>query len=164
MANVDEATKDTLSVIATTSSRLKDLLIKNGQLIFIQDKGRIAFDFDNKRVFYNQIVELDTEYERSSLSSPSFGYYFIIETAVLWLYRDEWIQITTQPEDIVFIGTEMPQLGKNKTLYVDKVNKEISVWDKDANGYVVVADKTDIADTPEISIETVSQSDIDALF
>lgn len=157
-------TKRVLSVIATTSSKVKDLLIKNGQLIFIQDKGRIAFDFNDKRVFYNQIVELETEYERDTLSSPSFGYYFVIETAVLWLYKDTWIQITTQPEDIVFIGTEMPQLGKEKTLYVNKLNKEISIWDNDTNGYVVVADKTEISDVPGISIETVTQDDIDALF
>ena len=41
------------SVIATTSERLSNLVIKNGQLIFIQDKHRIAFDFKDKRTFYN---------------------------------------------------------------------------------------------------------------
>lgn len=133
-------------VIATTSSRIKDLVIKNGQLIFIQDLCRIAFDFNGKRVFYNQITEVETEYERSSLSDPS-GYYFVIETAVLWLYKDGWIQITGSPEEILFIGTELPELGQAKKLYVSKTEKEISIWDDETNGYIIVSDYTnDITD------------------
>ena len=147
------------NVIATTSDRVKDLIIKNGQLIFIQDKGRIAFDFKDKRVFYNQITELDTEYERSSLESPVSGYYFVIETAVLWSYQNEWIQITTPPEDIVFIGTELPSLGKEHTLYVDKDDKQISVWDEATNKYIVVADKSE-----DVKINTVTKEDVDTLF
>lgn len=142
------------TVIATTSDRVKDLVIKNGQLVFIQDKGRIAFDFKDKRTFYNQITELDTEYERSSLESPSSGYYFIIESATLWLYQDEWIQVTTPPEDVVFIGTELPSLGKEQTLYVDKDDKQISVWDEATNEYIEVANYCD----------TVSKEDIEGLF
>ena len=154
-----------LSVVATTSSRLSDLVIKNGQLIFVQDKCRIALDFNGKRTFYNQITELDTDYDRVSLSSPLNGYYFVIETAVLWSYQNEWIQLTSQPEEVIFIGTELPELGqaKEKILYVDKTNKEISVYDKDADAYIVVADKTDITDV-DVSIETVTQDDIDSLF
>lgn len=147
------------TVIATTSDRVKDLVIKNGQLVFIQDKGRIAFDFKDKRTFYNQITELDTEYERSSLESPSSGYYFIIESATLWSYQDDWIQITTPPEDIVFIGTELPSLGKEQTLYVDKDDKQISVWDEATNEYIVVADKSE-----EVEIDTVTEDDINSLF
>lgn len=145
------------TVIATTSDRVKDLVIKNGQLVFIQDKGRIAFDFKDKRTFYNQIIELNTEHERSSLESPSSGYYFIIESATLWSYENEWIQITTPPEDIVFIGTELPSLGKGQTLYVDKDDKQISVWDEATNEYIVVADKSE-------EIDTVTENDINALF
>lgn len=149
--------KAAFTIVATTSDRVKDLVIKNGQLIFIQDKGRIAFDFKGKRIFYNQITELDTEYDRTSLSIPVNGYYFVIETAVLWFYQDEWIQITTPPEDIVFIGVELPELGQSKTLYVDKTNKEISVWDDTTNEYVVVADKSD-------DIDSIANEDIDSLF
>lgn len=151
--------KAAFTIVATTSDRVKDLVIKNGQMIFIQDKGRIAFDFKDKRVFYNQITELDTEYERSTLSAPAYGYYFVIETAVLWFYSDGWTQITTQPEERIFIGVELPELGQAKTgtLYVNKVEKEISVWDEDTNKYIVVADATD--DVNDITIE-----DINALF
>lgn len=146
------------NVIATTSSRIKDLVIKNGQLIFVQDKGRIAFDFNDKRVFYNQITELDTEYERASLSEPSFGYYFIIDTACLWRYDEGWMQITNtpEPENIVFIGVELPELGQAKTgtLYVNKSEKEISIYDEGTNKYIVVSDYTN----------EVSDEDIECLF
>lgn len=136
------------TVIATTSSRVKDLVIKNGQLIFIQDACRIAFDFNDKRKFYNQITELDTEYERTALSTPSSGYYFVIETAVLWFYKDDWIQITNSPEEIVFIGTELPELGQEKKIYINKTEKEISVWDKETNNYTTVSNYTnEVTDT-----------------
>ena len=88
------STKSIMSLIATTSSRIRDLIIKDGQLIFIQDLGRIAFDFKGKRVFYNQIVELNTEAERLALESPLDGYYFVIDSACLWFYQSGWIQIT----------------------------------------------------------------------
>lgn len=151
------------SVIATTSERLSNLVIKNGQLIFIQDKHRIAFDFKDKRTFYNQITELETDYERGTLSSPSNGYYFVIETAVLWSYQNKWVQITQRPDDIVFIGTELPELGNasEKTLYVDKAKKEISVYDKDNNSYLIVANKTEGVGGV---IDTATEDDINALF
>ena len=149
--------QNAFTIVATTSDRVEDLVIKNGQLVFIQDKGRIAFDFKDKRVFYNQITELDTELDRSSLSAPTSGYYFVLETAVLWCYKNGWIQITTSPEDIVFVGVELPELGQEKTLYVNKIDKEISVWDDTTNEYVVVANKSG-------AVGSIANEDIDALF
>lgn len=147
--------ENVFSVIATVGSKLSDLSIKNGQLIFIQDKHRIAFDFGGKRVFYNEIIELETESARTAILAPITGsYYFVIETAVLWTYHNGWIRITTPPEEIVFIGTEIPELGSSKTLYVNSEEKTISVWDEATATYVIVADKTN-----EMSVE-----DIDALF
>lgn len=88
-----------LSVIETTASRLPSLVIKNGQLIFVKDKQRIALDIDNKRTFYNQTVVLQTETERTSMLAPITElFYFVVETSILWTYQTEgWIQITTPP-------------------------------------------------------------------
>lgn len=148
-------TSTILSVCATTSDRVKDLIIKDGQLIFVQDAHKIAFDFKGTRRFYNQIEELNTEIERKNLSTPVNGkYYFIIETAVLWRYFNGWIQLTTPPDEIVFIGTELPELGKKNTLYVNKNEREISVWDEEKDNYVAVSNYT----------ETASEADILALF
>ena len=149
----DLTIRNALSVCATTSNRLPDLAIKNGQLIFIQDKCRIAFDFGDKRKFYNQIEELATDYDRVMLETPVTGsYYFVIDTAIFWTYQDDWIQLTTSPEQIVFIGTEMPELGSAKTLYVNKTNKEISVWDDTANSYITVSNYCDVISKPDIDL------------
>lgn len=142
------------TVIATTSSRVRDLVIKNGQIIFLQDVGRIAFDFKDKRVFYNQITEVATELERSSLSSPLEGYYFVIETAILWRYDGKWVQLSNAPEEIVFIGTELPELGQTNKIYVNKEQKEISVWDEETGDYMAVSNYT----------EEIEDEDINSLF
>lgn len=151
----DLTTKSVLSVCATVGSKLPNLVIKDGQLIFVRDKHKIALDFGGKRNFFNQIEELVTDAARTSMLAPVAGlFYFVIETAVLWTYRDGWVQITTPPKEVVFFGTELPELGVSKTLYVDTANKNISVWDDDAAGYVVVADRT-----AELTAE-----DVNALF
>ena len=143
MADVN-TTKNILSLIATSSSRIKELVIKDGQLIFIQDLGRIAFDFKGKRTFYNQIVELQTEAERIKLDSPMSGYYFVIDTAVLWFYQDGWLRITERPQEIVSIGVELPELGqaKDNVLYVNKLEREIAVFDNTLKDYIIVSDRT----------------------
>ena len=108
-----------MQLVATSSSRIRELTIKDGQLIFIQDLGRIAFDFKGKRVFYNQIVELETEADRTELENPLDGYYFVIDSACLWFYKEGWTQITEKPDDILFIDVELPQLGQQGKLYID---------------------------------------------
>lgn len=152
----DTTTKSVMSLVATSSSRIRDLVIKDGQLIFLQDIGRIAFDFKGKRVFYNQIVELNTEADRLALESPLDGYYFVIDSACLWFYKSGWIQITEKPDEIVFIGVELPELGQRNKIYVNTTNgnESISVWDEDIGNYHVVADKT----------QSMTSEDIIALF
>lgn len=133
-----------MSLIATSSARIRQLPIKNGQLVFVKDLGRIAFDYDDKRVFYNQIVELETEADRLTLDEPLNGYYFVIGSGCLWFYKDEWIQITEKPESVLCIDVELPQLGQAKegTLYVNKAEKEIAVFDSASNEYVIVSNFT----------------------
>lgn len=143
-----------LKVIATSSSRIRDLIIRDNQLIFIRDKGRIAFDSQGKRVFYNQIVELETEAERLALVNPINGYYFVIGSACLWRYDNGWTQITEKPQEIVFIGIELPELGSEGKLYVDTDDREISVWDDETDAYIAVSNYT----------EEVSEDDIESLF
>ena len=139
-------------VIATSSSKIRDLVIKNGQLIFIQDLKRIAFDFNDKRVFYNQIVELNTEAERLALEKPLKGYYFVIGSGILYHYKNGWTQITEKPKEVVFIGVELPELGQEGKIYVDTSdgNEHISVWDDDTDSYKVVADKTQSVTSDEV--------------
>lgn len=149
--------KATTTIVATSSSRIRELPIKNGQLIFIQDLSRIAFDFKDQRIFYNQIAEIDTEGERIAMIDPIPGYYFVIDTAVLWRYDSGWIQITSRPEgDAIFIGVELPELGqaKDSVLYINKTAENISVYDSKLNNYLIVADRT----------KEVTDDDINGLF
>lgn len=143
-----------MSLVATSSSRIRELVIKDGQLIFIQDLGRIAFDYKGKRVFYNQIVELETESDRLELESPLDGYYFVIDSACLWFYKEGWTQITEKPEEILFIDVELPQLGQQGKLYIDTDDREISVWDEETDRYITVSNYT----------AEVTDEDIESLF
>ena len=143
-----------LKVIATSSSRIRDLIIRDNQLIFIRDLGRIAFDSKGKRVFYNQIVELETEAERLALVNPISGYYFVIGSACLWFYKDGWTQITERPQEVLFIGVELPELGQEGKLYIDTDDREISVWDEETDTYIAVSNYT----------AEVSDADIESLF
>lgn len=145
-----------MQLVATNSPRIRELPIKDGQLIFVQDLGRIAFDFKGKRVFYNQIIELETEAERLTLDEPLNGYYFVIGSGCLWSYKDGWTQITEKPEEVIHIDVELPQLGQAKegVLYVNKADKEIAVFDSASNDYVIVSDYTN----------EVTNEDIEKLF
>ena len=139
----DTTTKNNgLVLVATTSSRVRDLVIKDNQLILIRDLGRIAFDFKGQRVFYNQIVELETEADRLALENPLDGYYFVISSACLYFYQNGWTQITEKPENILFIDVELPQLGQEDKLYINKAEQNISVWDDETNQYIPVANYT----------------------
>lgn len=147
-------TSSGLKVIATSSSRIRDLIIRDNQLIFIRDKGRIAFDSQGKRTFYNQIVELETEAERLALVNPIRGYYFVIGSACLYFYKDGWTQITEKPEEVLFVGVELPELGQEGKLYIDTDDREISVWDDKTDTYIPVSNYT----------AEVSNEDIEDLF
>lgn len=150
------AEKQMMSIIATKSDRISDLVIKNGQLIFIHDVGRIALDYNGKRTFYNQVIELETEKERLEIIPNNGKYYFVIETGIFWRYFNEWKPLTSNAQDAVFIGNELPTLGKANTLYADTTEEAecISVWDEEKQCYKVVADKT----------QTISINDIVYLF
>ena len=149
----DTTTKSVLKLVATTSSKIRDLTIQSGQLVFLYDIGRIAFDYKGTRVFYNQIVELESEAVRQSLENPLDGYYFVVETGVLWAHKSGWTQLTGKPESIEFIDVELPELGQENKLYVNKTEQNISVWDDETNQYIKVANYT--MDATEEDIENL---------
>lgn len=142
--------------VVTTSDKIKDLVIQDGQLIFINgDFPRIALDYKGKRTFYNQIVELETEQERLNLSDPVNGkYYFVIEKAIFWRYFNGWIQITKEPDEILFIGDGVfPEIGQPKKIYINKTegNESISIWNEEKDEYHIVADRTHSISAEEVT-------------
>lgn len=141
-----------LQFIATTGSRLSDLPISDGQLIFLQDRHKIVLDFNGSRKFYNDIEILGKDSDRTNLMPENGRFYFVIGTAVLWFYQDKWVQLTSAPEGYVFIGVELPEAGSENQLYVNKNKRNISVWDN--GSYITVGEVTD----------SISNEEIDALF
>ena len=146
----DTTTKSVLKLVATTSSRIRDLVFESGQLIFLYDIGRIAFDYKGTRVFYNQIVELESEAVRQSLEDPLDGYYFVLGSGRLWAYKNGWIPITEKPESVLCIDVELPELGQEDKLYINKAEQDISVWDNETNKYIPVANYTNEATEDDI--------------
>ena len=57
-------TKREFKIVATTSDKVESLGVKDGQLIFVQDKGKVAFDFNGDRIFYDNSSELDDIYSK----------------------------------------------------------------------------------------------------
>ena len=57
-------TKREFKIVATTSERVEELEIKDGQLIFVQDEGRVAFDFNGARVLYDHSDELNNIFSK----------------------------------------------------------------------------------------------------
>lgn len=148
----DDTLNAVMSVVVTTAIKLPDLAIKNGQVIFVSDSKKIALDFDNKRTFYNQIVVLQTESERQGLLAPITElFYFVVDTAILWTYQTTgWVQVTTSPDEIIYIGDNLPEVGTAKSLYINKTEKNISIWDEEALSYITVSDCTASIEENEI--------------
>lgn len=146
-----DAVKNILSAVATTSSRVSELTIKDAQLIFVRDKQRVALDWNGVRTFYERVTILQTDDERQALAEPiAEHFYFVIGTAVLWFYGTEWIPVTNPPQQYLFIGTKLPEFGSENTLYADKKKKQISVWDAETQSYIVISDYTN-----EITIDDI---------
>lgn len=57
-------TKREFKIVATTSEKIDLLDVKDGQLIFVQDDGRFAFDFNGDRIFYDHSDELEEIYSK----------------------------------------------------------------------------------------------------
>jgi hypothetical protein len=66
------------------------------------------------------------------------------------------MQITEKPQEVISIGVELPELGqaKDNVLYVNKVEREIAVFDNASNEYIIVSDRTN----------EVTNTDIEDLF
>lgn len=125
-----------LSVYTTVNSKLANLEVKDGQLIFVKDKQLVALDFGGKRTFYNQIEELATEEARTSLLAPVTGrYYYVMNPPTLWRYQENgWVQITTSPETV----SAAEQAAKD---YADTLSKRVVGSVDDEGNFIVIFDE-----------------------
>lgn len=134
-------TLNVLEVISTTDSKLNALGVRNGQLIFVKDTHRILLDINNKRTSYDQIITINTESERSSLLAPVDGFYFVMDTVILWRYSGEWIQITSHPANHIVQTdsiTGFPLIGNENLNYIDKSENAMYRWDNEDLKYYCI--------------------------
>ena len=110
-----------LKVVSTTSEYLDQLPVSYGQLIFVSDTRELYFDHLDGRIPYQQIIILRSENQRQGIV-PVTGFYFVIETAVLWYFDNgTWSQINSTPNEQIYFGSfdSFPPQGKTNCLYID---------------------------------------------
>ena len=117
------------SLVDTTKSVLEGTDTTEGSIYFTSDTGELYYDFNSNRVQITDFVIVNTETERAALIAPLNKFYYILDTGILWLYKDgEWYNNTT---DLTTYAT---------IEYVDESlkNKQDSITDTDT----IVVDET----------------------
>ena len=128
-----------VNFIYTTSAKLNDLPVEDGQIIFAPDMQTICLDISGQRFYYQTIKIFETDEERMSTPFPIQGFYFVQETEVIWRWSGQWIQLTTGKDSVVGKDKEedFPETGEDNTLYY--TDDGIFSWKDSANKYNLIA-------------------------
>lgn len=131
-----------MKFIATTSSKVNQIPVISGQLIFSRDDRVIYLDAESNRTSFQQIISVINDATREELVSPVEGFYFVEETAALWRYKDsEWTQISAKADErVVFTDEEngLPETGQGKVLYANTIDNKIYRWDENNPQYIAM--------------------------
>lgn len=137
-----------LKVISTVDSKLSQLAVKNGQLIFAKDTHSLYLDMGDIRTPYRDITIIQTDSARQALLAPTMGFYFCVETNILWYFQGSWIQITSQPAERTVVRDtylNFPAIGDESVIYIDKTANKTYRWDDNSLKYYVIgSDYNDI--------------------
>lgn len=131
-----------VKVYSTTASKLGQLQVADGQLIFVKDTKKIYLDMNGVRIEYSTIQVFNTDADRRAILAPIEGFYYVEDTAMMWRYKSKWIQITPDNLDPFFFGDieDFPVQGNPKMLYI--ADDATYKWDAALQEYVMVANKT----------------------
>lgn len=128
-----------VNFVYTTSAKLNDLPVEDGQIIFAPDMQTLCLDMSGQRFYYQTIKVFDTDEERISTPFPVEGFYFVEETEVIWRWCGQWVQLTASKEPVV--GREskeyFPTIGREDTLYY--TDNGIFNWKNTVNEYNLIA-------------------------
>ena len=127
----------------TVDSKLAQLPVRDGNLVFVTDTKRMYLDIKGNRLPYVDIQVLSEETDRTSILAPTEGFYYVEETNVLWRYKGSWKQVTPNNMTPLFFGDydSFPEIGNSGTLYVS--DNATYKWDSIKSQYVCVANKTE---------------------
>ena len=134
-----------LKIYHTVEAKLPQLPVTDGNLVFTTDTCRIYMDINGLRLCYDTIKTIEKESDREFQVAPIEGYYYVMDTNVLWNYSGgSWKQLTPSNLNPITIARgpeDFPAIGDPKTLYVgdDATYK----WDAVSQSYLVVANRTE---------------------
>lgn len=127
----------------TLQSKLSQLPISDGNLIFVTDTHTIYLDINGTRLGYTDITVLSQETDRTSILAPVEGFYYVEETDIFWRYKEGWKQITPDNLSPLFFGAykDFPPTGKENVLYIS--DDATYKWDSLTSQYICIANKTE---------------------
>lgn len=131
-----------MKLVYTTSKKINELAIVDGQIIFCPDDNIIALDMKNQRFTYKTIKTFNTDAERLNAPFAAPGFYYVEETNIIWRLTtaNVWRQVTpTRVSPIIYGETEevFPTIGEEGMLY--HTDKGIYNWKPQLNTYNLIA-------------------------
>lgn len=131
-------------IVKTNKSLLGTTDISNGCVYFVDDTKELFFDFDSKRSEVKDILVLEKESERTSiLFVPLNKFYFVLETKILWFYKDgSWYQVSqSAPPSADPSSVTIADLSKISTgLSISTIDNKVVV----SSGHVVDSTATKV--------------------
>lgn len=127
----------------TTQSKLAQLPVSDGNLIFVTDTKKMYLDINGNRLGYQDIQVLPTETDRTSILAPIEGFYYIEETNILWRYKEGWKKVTPDNLSPLFFGAyeDFLPTGNSNVLYIS--DDATYKWDSLTSTYICVSNKTE---------------------
>ena len=127
----------------TTQSKLAQLPVSDGNLVFVTDTKKMYLDINGNRLAYTDIQVLPKETDRTSILAPIEGFYYIEETNILWRYKEGWKKVTPDNLSPLFFGAyeDFPPIGNSNVLYIS--DDATYKWDSLTSTYICVSNKTE---------------------
>lgn len=127
----------------TTQSKLAQLPVSDGNLVFVTDTKKMYLDINGNRLAYTDIQVLPKETDRTSILAPIEGFYYIEETNILWRYKEGWKKVTPDNLSPLFFGAyeDFPTTGNSNVLYIS--DDATYKWDSLTSTYICVSNKTE---------------------
>lgn len=133
-----------LNLYVTKSKYEKQLPVKDGNLVFVDDSNTICLDFNGARYRYNAIQIFDTDEQRAAHTSVLDGFYYVKETNIVWSFSNgSWKQISPdnlKPNIFAHSIDDFPKKGKADILYI--ADDAIYRWDNLTDSYLMVSNLT----------------------
>lgn len=131
-----------MKLIYTTSKKIDELEIVDGQIIFCPDDEVIALDMKGQRFSYKTIKTFDTENQRINAVFCAPGFYYVEESNLIWRLTNTkvWRKVTPTGVSPIMYGETaeiFPSIGEEGILYY--TDKGIYNWKPQLNTYNLIA-------------------------